>query len=118
MFHSGRVTLRNRRFLRRYNAVAQEDKRILPSAEFSDCSAPPPEDRPQKRNVTTNDVMPHGHTATGREADEVPMQDIFSNPSAPMQTDASNSDEAIAQRKMPRALKNLLTFNKPGLKEQ
>ena len=96
MFGSGRVTLRNRRFLR---------KSASPVASLP-CPATPLQAGTDSGNPSAS-------------APAVPTHDVSDTPVLPVVTDVpsheQSSSEAVAS--VHRALKCLLPFNNPGLKE-
>ena len=102
MFHSGRVTLRNRRFLREYSTIAPEAIRPLPllvTDSVSDNEEPTP-------------TTPALATPAASNPSLVPVTPGDN----PTQENAPTTNET-RDRRLPRALKNLQSYNKPGLKE-
>lgn len=128
---SGRVTLRNRKFLRKYLPV-------ITRAPLLTVPGPITPSRVQKNVDTTPVALPHvgQPTTPGLQASpDLPVDspDTAVQP-APLQSPQATTrpapqpvpelpelrspvDAAVQPRRMPRALRALQTFNKPGLKE-
>ena len=123
---SGRATLRNRKFLRKYvPAYTQEDicTYHVPTSTLRNESG-----TPNRLNQTLNEPdnldWSHGHSP-----DEPPLEPITSTPPAsPPQTELreqpnpqSSDEPTTIQRsddlKIPRAVARLLPHNNPGMKE-
>ena len=108
MFHSGRVTLHNRRFLREYTAITPEVHQPIPSASLpsstppatTDCDAPTLPPRPPQINIDPNSLL-----------EELPVA-----PTGNIQPLSPSTTTETVQR-VPKALTNLFDYNKPGLKE-
>ena len=108
MFHSGRVTLRNRRFLREYTAITPEVHQPIPSASLpsstppatAECDTPTLPPRPPQINIDRNSLL-----------EELPVA-----PTGNIQPLSPSTTSETVQR-VPRALTNLFDYNKPGLKE-
>ena len=99
MLASGRVTLRNRRFLKLYKAATPVSIRPLPSVD-----APSPESAPLLESPV----------------DTTPPVDIPDRPEPSMQVQdvpVRDSPADATPRALPRALRNLMPHNAPGLKE-
>ena len=124
MFPSGRVTLQNRRFIRICTDAPLQNTTLIPSPSLS--VAPPQLPTPQ----ATPPAQPALHASPPARPPAVqPCESdghILPSPvtapmSIPTEVPQSNTVE-LAQHstlpeKMPRALRNLLTYNNPGLKE-
>ena len=99
MFHSGRVVLRNRRFLREYSTVIPPVIRplpaIIPETSTADSEVPSPDTPVTLDPTRLAQDTPDNNTT--QEVDPVPEQTV--------------------SRSIPRALKSLQNYNKPGLKE-
>ena len=117
---SGRVTLRNRRFLRKYTPVIQRDPLIMLPRPASQVSPPTVTQRPvtAKPVVPTEPVVPNLPTTVN----------IPENPSLPSQLEEPNVPSDTApdppvqsptgrQNSIPRSLRGLMDFNPPGLTE-
>ena len=102
MFHSGQVTHRNRRFLRGYMTIVPEAIRPLPLLATDSVSdheeLPPTTPAPATSTASNPSLVP---VIPG----DKPTKDI-----APAMNETRNKG-------LPRALKNLQSYNKPGLKE-
>ena len=88
MFHSGRVTLRNRRFIRPYKQITAAHP--LPAPLI-------PSDGEDENDLT------HSQPDTPE-------------PAVPPETTPLPPPETVPKR-LPRALRNLLPYNSPGLKK-
>ena len=110
MFHSGRVTLRNRRYLREYTATTPEVHQPIPSASLpgSTPSATTEYDTP---NLHVPSRPPQINIDPDSLQEELPVATTgnIRLPSPPTTT-------KTVQR-VPRVLTNLFDYNKPGLKE-
>ncbi len=102
MFSSGRITLRNRKFLREYTAIATDQPEPIPSTIV-------PLDSTHGGGDDT--LLPGSSTPPPKPVDLQRVSDIESSNSS------SSEKEVVLARPVPRALKNLLPYNKPGLKE-
>ena len=101
MFHSGRVILRNRRLIRQYKPIT-----TLPLATPSPILPPKPPVKPGTfENCDSYLEREHDNSSTPTIFPTEPSRDSFSN------------DLPKAKETIPRTLKNLLPYNKPGLKE-
>ena len=101
MFHSGRVTLRNRQSIGQYKPVTTLQV-ATPSPIFPPS---PPVKQGTFENCDNYLEREHDNSTTPTVFPTEPSCDSFSN------------DLPKAKEKIPRALKNLLPYNKPGLKK-
>ena len=116
MFHSGRVTLRNRRFLREYTTIHPE--RIRPLSIETQTSVPTPstagpEPTPPASDPALSTPVPPIPTSES----EGPIPSSSDLPTQSQESAPGDSQTTIITKKLPRALKNLQSFNKPGLKD-
>ena len=115
IFHSGRATIGNRRFICHYRHITSGTGLPLPSvstpSETFEASHPDNPDSEQNlEHVHENpQLLPSALTNQGTEL----------IPSSREKASMTLSDLAVSKPKqqVPRALKNLLPFNNPGLKE-
>jgi hypothetical protein len=133
---SGRVTLRNRKFLRKYTPVIPRDPLLMLPGPVSVPSSTQPHDTatpaPHKQNQQpSHPDVPHVPTAL----DTPPPADLpaLADPPTPQTPPCAPVPSSVPQRtppagpstprrptasKVPRALQRLQTFNRPGLTEQ
>ena len=124
MFHSGRVILRNRRFLREYTTIHPED--IHPLSIEPQASAPAPS-TPALESAPSTPAPPTPAPPT--LAPSTPASPILipeSECSVPCSSNLPTQSQGIAPgdsqqtavtQNLPRALKILQSFNKQGLKD-
>jgi len=117
MFHSGRTTLRNRRFLRQMPPTAVTDPQFIPSA--GNCARIPNETVPCAADnlVTVPVPLPDPQTSSTTVLDNLMTAPRPDSQTPDMTDDEVTGSKPMGRKIMPRALKNLLPFNKPGLKE-
>ena len=111
MFHSGRITIRNRRFLREYTTIHPEH--IRPLSIETQTSAPTPSTAGPEPTPPASDPAPSTPVPpipTSESEGSIPS-------SSDLPTQSQESAPGDSQPTMPRALKNLQSFNKPGLKD-
>ena len=131
MFHSGRVALRNRRFLRKYTAIHPEDIRPLSietQASTPAASTPASESTPQASapapyplSIETQESVPAPSTLV--PTSPIPETECSTPSSSNLPTQSEgippgDSQKTATTQKLPRALKNLQSFNKPGIKDR
>jgi hypothetical protein len=139
MFHSGRVILRNRRFLREYTTIHPEDIHPLsiePQASAPAPSTPALESAPPTPAPPTH-APPTPAPPTPAPPTPAPPTLVPSTPASPILIPESecsvpsssnlptqsqgialgDSQQTAVTHKLPRALKILQSFNKQGLKD-
>ena len=107
MFHSGRMTLRNCRFLREYTAIIPEVHQPIPFASLPGSTSPVATecDPPNVASGPPQINRPRNHQ---QELPVAPTCDV--QPPSPSTTTG-------AVKRVPRALTTLFDYNKSGLKE-
>ena len=125
MYPSGRITLQNRRFIRVCTDTDSGNTAIFPSPSLPKSTSTPPVlpsttippllSPPTNATTNNNTQVPDGHN--------IPVTlPTLSAPSstqtiAPQDITSELSISQAAPPKVPRALRNLMTHNNPGLKE-
>ena len=124
MFHSGRVILRNRRFLREYTTIHPED--IHPLSIEPQASAPAPSTSALESAPSTpappTPAPPTLAPSTPASPILIPESEcsVPSSSNLPTQSQGiapGDSQQTAVTQKLPRALKILQSFNKQGLKD-
>ena len=128
MFHSGRVALRNRRFFRKYTAIHPEDIRPLSietQASTPAASTPASESAPQASapapyplSIETQESVPAPSTPAPIPETECSTPSSSNLPTQSEGIPPGDSQKTATTQKLPRALKNLQSFNKPGIKDR
>jgi hypothetical protein len=111
---SGRVTLRNRKFLRKYVAVHS------PTPPINDLQSFVPQTSHKPTPHTKSDTQPpvvNSHPS-GTMYPDVPSLSTYLGPENQQATHADEPQSRPSTIKAPRMLSRLETYNNPGLKEQ
>ena len=129
MFPSGRVTLQNRRFIRVNTCAQPQSICNMPLPSFSATPStpsvtqqPPPPQTDTLRGTPTPATQ-RSVNATPLESDGhiSPSHDTPTHgeaaPNSPMNNTTHLTTQPTPAPKVPRCLKNLMTYNNPGLKE-
>ena len=111
---SGRVTLRNRKFLRKYVAVHS------PTPPINDLQSFVPQTSHKPTPHTKSDTQPHvvNSHPSGTMYPDVPSLSTYPGPENQQATHADEPKSCPSTIKAPRMLSRLETYNNPGLKEQ
>lgn len=110
---SGRTTLRNRRFLRRFTPHLKPVDSIPPLTEPHHVQLPP-----EPVQSTTSQVMPLPDEAQQPLCQvQQPVENFQNEEAYPTATEAPVVPPAVENEKAKRMLTNLFSHNKPGVKE-
>ena len=108
VYGSGRTTLQNRRFLRPFHAiepVPSQSANSIPQAPLG----PPQVQQRISVELSTTNTPPQQQLP-----DRLPVNRL---PPIVEDEEEVNRDTAVAPKRTPRSLRNLATYNKPGLRE-
>ena len=111
---SGRVTLQNRRFLRPCHSISPPS---LPTY----VPTSPPSLQPTSNTCDTIIEYTTGNTSDQQPAPALPDNNTVIIPASTVNipdNDSGNQLPSSSAKTMPRSLRNLGTYNKPGLNEQ
>ena len=139
---SGRVTLRNRKFLRKFiPIISREPLTTLPGINTPTTTQIPSERQLHKEPVINQPLLPTSTTIIRPNAEQSApapispprtnpndsrLENSVADPAPPTLDTPSNSEPTVSQpeqcakppKKVPLELRNLLSYNAPGLREE
>ena len=107
MYPSGRITLQNRRFIREYTTIQPPSNHIIPSGPIIKAHSESMIQHSMQNPISNQTQEQVSNNTPPAEQTQIESETPTSNNDLPLNS----------VRKIPRALRNLEDFNKPGLKE-